>query len=279
MTIFLLDGDMMLMRAATATEVEVQLGEDVWTRHSELPKAREMYWQQVESWCAQFEATLDDVWHCFTEASAFRKELYPGYKANRKGKPKPIGYKQLKSEIMAEPTAFCFNQIEADDLIGIFATMPDAANERVIIAARDKDLMQIPGIHVWMDEGQEIEDQDGLVVQRVNGNVIQINSPEHAERFTYQQYLSGDSTDGIPGCPGLGPVGAAKLVKGFDLTQPVDCWEAIVRAYEEAQRKKKLDLYVASDYATQQARLARILRHGEYDFDTHKVTLWNPPTR
>lgn len=279
MTIILLDGDMLLMRAATATEVEVQLGEDVWTRHSELPQAREMYWQQVESWCAQFEATLDDVWHCFTEASAFRKELHPGYKANRKGKPKPIGYKQLKSEIMAEPTAFCFNQIEADDLIGIFATMPDAANERVIIAARDKDLMQIPGIHVWMDEGQEIEDQDGLVVQRVNGNVIQTNSPEHAERFTYQQYLSGDSTDGIPGCPGLGPVGAARLVKGFDLTQPVDCWEAIVRAYEEAQRKKKLDLYVASHYATQQARLARILRHGEYDFDTHKVTLWNPPTR
>lgn len=279
MTILLLDGDMLLMRAATATEVEVQLGEDVWTRHSELPQAREMYWQQVESWCAEFEATLDDVWHCFTEASAFRKEVYPGYKANRKGKPKPIGYKQLKSEIMAEPTAFCFNQIEADDLIGIFATMPDAANERVIIAARDKDLMQIPGIHVWMDEGQEIEDQDGLVVQRVNGNVIQANTPEHAERFTYQQYLSGDSTDGIPGCPGLGPVGAARLVKGFDLTQPVDCWEAIVRAYEEAQRKKKLNLYNASDYATQQARLTRILRHGEYDFDTHKVTLWNPPTR
>ena len=123
MTIFLLDGDMLLMRAATATEVEVQLGDDVWTRHSELPQAREMYWQQVEAWCNQFEITLDDVWHCFTEASAFRKEIYPGYKANRKNKPKPIGYKQLKAEIMGEPNAFCFHQIEADDLIGIFATI------------------------------------------------------------------------------------------------------------------------------------------------------------
>ena len=279
MTIFLLDGDMLLMRAATATEVEVQLGDDVWTRHSELPQAREMYWQQVEAWCDQFEITLDDVWHCFTEASAFRKEIYPGYKANRKNKPKPIGYKQLKAEIMGEPNAFCFHQIEADDLIGIFATMPEAKDERVVIAARDKDLMQIPGIHVWMDEGQDVEDQDGLVVQRVNGTVIQTNSPEHAERFTYQQYLSGDSTDGIPGCPGLGPVGAARLAKEFDITQPVDCWEAVVRAYEKAQSKKKLDLYNAPEYATQQARLARILRHGEYDFNTHKVTLWNPPTR
>ena len=39
MTIFLLDGDMLLMRAATATEVEVQLGDDVWTRHSEIGRA------------------------------------------------------------------------------------------------------------------------------------------------------------------------------------------------------------------------------------------------
>jgi 5'-3' exonuclease len=279
-TIILLDADMLLMRAATATEVEVQLGEDVWTRHSELPQAREMYWQQVESWCEQFEATLDDVWHCFTEASAFRKSLYPGYKANRASKPKPIGYKQLKAELLAEPTASCFHQIEADDLIGIFATMPEVEGESVVIASGDKDSMQIPGVHVWIDDPKKkIENEDGLVAERINGSIIQTNTPEHAERFTYQQYLSGDSTDGISGCPGLGPVGAARLVKGFDLSQPVDCWEAVVRAYEAAQVKKKLALYNASEYATQQARLARILRHGEYDFDTHKVTLWNPPTR
>ena len=275
----LLDADMLLFRVAAASEVEVQLGHDVWTRHSELPEARQLYWQQVESWCAEFGVVLDDVWHCFTEASAFRKELHPGYKADRVGKPKPIGYKQLKAELMAEPTAFCFHQIEADDLLGIFATMPEAQDDPVVIASGDKDLMQIPGIHVWIDNPKkEIADEDGLVVQRINGNIIKTNTAEHAERFTYQQYLSGDSTDGIPGCPGLGPIGAAKLVKEFDLTQPVDCWEAVVRAYEKAQSKKKLDLYNASEYATQQARLTRILRHGDYDFNTHKVTLWNPPT-
>jgi DNA polymerase-1 len=274
----LLDSDMLLFKVAMATEVEVQLGDDVWTRHSELPEARDLYWQGVRQLCEAYSVTLDDVWHCFTEASAFRKDVFPGYKANRKGKPKPIGYKQLKAELLAEPTAFCFYQIEADDLIGIFATMPEAEDDPVVIAARDKDLMQIPGTHVWFDEGQKVDDERGLVVQRINGLVVQTNTLEHAERFTYQQYLSGDPTDGIPGCPGLGPVGAARIAKDLDISQPLDCWETVVRTYEQAQVKKKLDLYVASEYATQQARLARILRHGEYDFDTHTVKLWNPPT-
>ena len=84
----LLDSDMLLFRAASATEVEIKLDDDVWTRHSELPAAREMYWQQVESWCDQFGCSYNDVWHCFTDASAFRRELFPDYKAKRKAEQK-----------------------------------------------------------------------------------------------------------------------------------------------------------------------------------------------
>jgi DNA polymerase-1 len=250
----LLDADMLLFKAAAANEVEIQLADDVWTRHSELPAAREMYWQQVELWCDQFGCNYGDVWHCFTDASAFRRELFPEYKAKRKGTPKPIGYKQLRSELMAESTAFMFNQIEADDLLGIFATMPSIGDE-VVIASGDKDLMQIPGLHVWLD--QETTEQ----------------THEQAERFTYEQYLTGDATDGVPGCPGIGPVNAKRIVESFDLDKPMDCWEEIVRTYE-----KKGKVVNASAYATQQARLVRVLRAGEYNFDTHKVNLWNPPT-
>jgi DNA polymerase-1 len=267
----LLDGDMLLMRAATATEVEVQLDEDVWTRHSQLPEARQLYWKQVEDWCDQFSIGLDSVLHCFTDTSTFRRELYPAYKQNRKSKPKPIGYKQLRSEILSEATAYMFSQIEADDLMGIFATMPEMAGDSVVMATGDKDLMQIPGVHVWIHNGKEPDPEEGVTISYVNDSIIKTNTSEHAERFTYEQYLSGDATDGVPGCPGLGPVGARRAAKKFDITKPVDCWEAIVRTYET-----KGEMEDARQYALTQARLVRILRAGEYDFATHTVNLWTP---
>ena len=199
----LLDADMLLFRAMASTEVEVELSPDVWTRHSELGAAEQAYWDQVLLWCNQFGCTYDDVWHCFTDRSAFRRELFPGYKANRKS-PKPIGYKALRTRLMEEQTAFMFHQIEADDLIGIFATM-QSIGDQPVIASGDKDLMQIPGWHVWLD--QEVTEQ----------------SEDDAQRFTYQQYLSGDPTDGVPGCPTIGDKRAAEIVSGFDLSDPVGC--------------------------------------------------------
>lgn len=271
MTRILLDSDMLLFRAAIATEIEVQLDEDVWTRHSELPAAREMYWQQVTLWCDQFGCSYDDVWHCFTDASAFRRELFPDYKVKRKGQPKPIGYKQLRSEVLAEATAFMFSKIEADDLLGIFGTMD--MEDEVIIASGDKDLMQVPGKHVWMRPEKDPVPEEGLSIEYVGDSIVKTNTYEHAERFTYQQYLTGDATDGVPGCPGVGEVNAKRIVDAFEIDKPLDCWQEIVRVYETKGRVEN-----ASEYATQQARLVRVLRAGEYNFDTNEVLLWNPPT-
>jgi DNA polymerase-1 len=173
--------------------------------------------------------------------------------------------------MLTEDAAFMFSKIEADDLMGIFATM--SIEDEVVIASGDKDLMQIPGVHLWLATSKEVEEEDGLVVERSGDSIIKRNTSEHAERFTYRQILTGDSTDGIPGCPGVGAVGAKRLVDGFDLGDPVGCWEAIVRTYET---KGKVDQ--PSDFATQQARLVRVLRAGDYNFNTHEVKLWNPPT-
>ena len=275
----LLDSDMLLFRTTSATEVEVELDDEVWVRHSELPQARELYWEACEAWCDQFGCSLDDVLHCFTDKSCFRKDIIDSaYKASRKSKPKPIGYGALKRQLLEESGAWLHSMIEADDMIGILATMPELVKEGVVIASGDKDLMQLPGEHIWFRSDKETEPEDGLWIDSDDSWTIKTNTPEHAQRFTYQQYLTGDATDGVPGCPGVGAVNAKRIVDKFDLNDPVDCWEEIVRTYEEAQRKKKLDLYNAREYATRQARLVRILRNGEYDFTTHEVQLWNPPT-
>lgn len=248
----ILDADMLLFRACSSTEVEIELSDDVWTRHSELPDARQYYWNTVDRWLEQYSLQRSDVIHCFTERSAFRRELAPSYKLNRKG-PKPIGFKALKNELLQEEGAFMYHRIEADDLIGIFATM--LSDKEVIIASGDKDLNQIPGHHTWIDK------EDWGVTD------------EEAERFRYQQAISGDTTDGIPGCKSVGPTGAQRIVEGFDISDPVGCWEKVVSTYRS--KGKESD---PGKTALLQARLTRILRNGEYNFKTHEVKLWNPPT-
>ena len=252
-TPLIIDSDMLGFRACAFTEVEIELSDDVWTRHSQLDDARRYYWDRIDIWCEEFETDRQQVIHCWTEKSAFRRELSPKYKLNRKG-PKPIGFKAFKNEIMLEDNSFMFNRIEADDLIGIFATMTTWDTPPVVISG-DKDLNQIPGRHAWIDK-------DNWYV-----------SNDEAERFTYQQALQGDSIDGVPGCKGVGEIGAKKIVDGFDLTKPLDCWETVVSTYRTKGKEE-----TPREAALLQARLTRILRHGEYSFHTHEVELWNPPT-
>lgn len=249
----LLDSDMLLFRALAGTEIEFEIVPDVFTRLSELPEARVAYWDSCDYLAKSAGMTVEDIWHCFTSKSMFRRRVSPDYKANRKKAAKPLGYTKLRAEIMSQATGFMFDEIEADDIIGIFATMIDG--EKMAIGSGDKDLNQIPGLHVWLDNQQWEQ------------------CPHDARRFLYQQILQGDATDGIPGCPTIGEVRAKQIVEDFDLSRPLDCWQKIVRTYET-----KGNMANASEYATQQTRLVKILTSGDYDFSTHTVKLWNPPT-
>ena len=112
-----------------------------------------------------------------------------------------------------------------------------------------------------------------------------------ADRFHLIQTLAGDATDGFYGCPGLGMTRAATIIdnpvrlvpqdgvktrgvnKGDVVTrwmaEPTsDYWACIVSHYRKAG--------LGEPEALVTARLARILRHGEYDRETEVVTLWTP---
>ncbi len=93
--------------------------------------------------------------------------------------------------------------------------------------------------------------------------------PNDAHYFFWTQTLTGDTCDGFPGCPGIGPKKAHKII--LDMLLDVDSrteWSFIVEAYQ----KKGL---TEAD-ALVQARVARILQHTDYDFVNKKVILWNP---
>jgi DNA polymerase-1 len=134
--------------------------------------------------------------------------------------------------------------LEGDDVCGILATEPYKGKRTV--ASIDKDLANIPGT---------------LFNPRTEAT-HQITE-ESARIWHLMQTLTGDPTDGYKGCPGIGEIKAAKLLGEHGLS-----WSAVVYAYE-SKGLTEADALV-------QARVARILRHTDYNRDTGEVTLWCP---
>ena len=167
----------------------------------------------------------------------FRKDIAPFYKANRKNTRRPMLLNFAKDYMRERFRATSKANLEADDYMGILAMgYPDS-----VIWSEDKDLMTIPGKHL------------------VNEDIIEV-SLEEADRNFYTQVLTGDTTDNYRGCPGVGAVKAAKILK--DKHTPFEMWSAVLEAFEKAG--------LTEDEAILQARLAHIKREDRTD-------LWSPP--
>jgi DNA polymerase-1 len=139
--------------------------------------------------------------------------------------------------------------IEADDLVGIAATEPESNGS--IAVSVDKDFKAIPCKLYNPDKPED--------------GVVEV-SEEEANRHHFFQTLVGDSSDNYKGCPSIGPVKANKLLDGCESEEEV--WEMILNNFDKAG--------LSSKHALVQARVSRILRHGDYDFETKKVRLWQP---
>ena len=270
-----IDGDMFAIQSAEAAIFTVNSHDEMIVCQTDVGEAWGHYHDRVDGVAEALDIDPEtDVIHCFTKHGMFRRDLEPNYKANRT-KPKPLGYSKLKAKCVDLPWAVMHEQVEADDLIGIFATQLSEQGEDVCIVSGDKDLLQIPGYHYWHEPFWHSKTKQPLRewltsfgMEEFTPNLFKV-SPEAAERFFYCQILAGDSVDGISGCPGTGMVGATKAVGKWDITNPMECWERVVQLYA----KKGL----SESEAIKQARLVRILRNNEYDLTNSTVKLWTPP--
>lgn len=239
----LIDGDILLYQESVAVEREFDWGDDWWTLHSDLREAQE----RVDVWLLELKELLDadEFLLTLTGRNNWRKDVLPTYKSNRKGKRKPVVYQPLKKYVMDTYKTAFFDRLEADDVMGILQTDPANTGETVIVS-EDKDMMTIPGLLY-----RPIRPEEG--VQKI--------TEEEADRNHLLQALTGDSTDGYSGCPGVGPKKAEKALKEND-------WSLVVETYEKAG--------LTEEDALEQARVARILRYGEYDSKKDEVNLWTP---
>lgn len=184
---------------------------------------------------------------CLTHPKQFRKELLPTYKGNRGIKPLLVD--PIRDALVENHGGVRRPGLEGDDVMGIFATHPTLVPGDKVVVSIDKDMRQIPGslYNPGKDEHSVISEQE-------------------ADYVHYTQMITGDPTDNYKGIPGVGPVGAAKILA--DCSDHEQCWRAVVTAYE-ARGLTEADALV-------QARVSRICRASDYDFKQKEVRLWTP---
>ena len=242
--VLLIDGDILLYKIAMNNEVETHWGDGLWTLHSNANICKADVDLVIDDLGASLGA--DDYVVALTDSKNFRKDVLPTYKNNRKDKRKPLALKELREYVIKKHRGIVWDNLEADDVMGIMATEP-TEEERIVVTI-DKDLKTVPCNL----------SSDGLNVQRI---------PERLADYWFMiQTLTGDKVDGYDGVEGIGIKTAEKLIKKYTNVPLLDLWKIVKKIY--------VDKGYTEAEALQQARVARILRHGEYNKKTGKVKLW-----
>ena len=143
-----------------------------------------------------------------------RREIYADYKANRKPAPDDF-YAQIPF-LMELLEAFHiplyeFDDYEADDIIGTLARKADAKNVRVEIISGDLDMLQIVDNDIHMYQLK----RGFSDVQKFDIAAIEAKYGLKKSQFLDLKSLKGDSSDNIPGVPGIGEKGAVNLLQTY----------------------------------------------------------------
>ena len=186
-----------------------------------------------------------------TGGGNFREQIATilGYKHNRKDKPKPILYQEIRDYLVNVHKATIVNGMEADDALSIVYTKSvhgDPVNvsldpnhevlkypEECIIAAIDKDLRNIPGKHINFDKR----------VAENNEYKFLVVSEEEGRHTFWKQCLTGDSSDNILGIPQMGPKKADALLDPLRGKTEEEYFWAVYGAYKKYYGEKPFQYY------------------------------------
>jgi len=244
-TTAILDGDMVAHRSAYITDDA-----------NELPMVMR---QVIRSWtppgCTHVYIARSD-----SREANYRRDVWPEYKAHRdkiKMEDDQRARLDYAKELIAEDDMHgkFVPTLEADDLMGIASSSGTA-----VAVTLDKDLLSCPGWHYRPE--YSYKGKGGVKVKKEAELIYQ---PEwKADFMFYQQWLMGDMTDNYPGIKNMGPKKSERLLAKH---RPQDWWAVALTEYEKAG----YDL----DYTLAMARVARILRVGEWSPESG-VALYDP---
>ena len=244
-TTALLDGDMVAHRTAYITN-------DI----EDLPM---VLTQTLRAWtppgCTHVLVALSD-----SRSNNYRRTVYTDYKAQRDKLEvdADLAAKLRYAKELLEEDDFHKKYVptlEADDLMGIACS-----SGKAVAVTLDKDLMSCPGWHYRPEYSYK-----GKGGVRTTKEAQLLYQPEwKADLMFHMQWLMGDMTDNYPGIYRMGPKKSERLL----VAEHPKNWDAVCMAtYEQAGHDE--------EYCLAMARVARILRAGEWDPDTG-IALYSP---
>ena len=185
----------------------------------------------------------------------FRNEIYNDYKANRAEAPDDLApqFEYIRKSVLAFnlPSVELLNY-EADDLIATYVNQILEKGARVTIVSSDKDLMQLykKNVRIYDPMKNKFISEDDIIKKfGVSSNqVIDVQS------------LAGDSSDNVPGVPGIGVKTAAELIKKYGTLEKL-----LDSADEIKQNKRRQTLIENKDKALVSKRLVTLKNDAPID--------------
>ena len=169
----------------------------------------------------------------------FRNEIYSDYKANRAEAPDDLApqFDYIRKSVLAFnlPSLELINY-EADDLIATYVEMILKEGAKVTIVSSDKDLMQLYKKNVRI--------YDPMKNKFISEEDIKNKFGVGASKVIDVQALAGDSSDNVPGVPGIGVKTAAELINKYG-----DLEKLLKSAHEIKQNKRRETLIENKDKA------------------------------
>lgn len=159
----------------------------------------------------------------------FRNEIFDAYKATRAEPPAELvpQFAIIREAVEALNLHFLeMEGYEADDLIATYAKLATNKGYETVIVSADKDLMQL------IRDG--VEYYDGMKEKFYTPADVKEKFGVFPDKVADVQALSGDSTDNVPGVPGIGPKTAAELINMFGSLE-----EVLAHASEIKQNKRR----------------------------------------
>ncbi len=205
----------------------------------------------------------------------FRHEMYTEYKGTRKGMPQELHEQVpvLKDLLMAMGIKVMeFPGFEADDLLGTVAKRSEAKGMDVLVVSGDRDLLQIvtDNIRVCIPKTKrgtteyemyytkDVQEKYGLLPQQI----IELKA------------LMGDSSDNIPGVPGIGEKTATAILQQFENVE-----NAHAHLEEIKPKRAKENLEAHYDMAIMSKKLATIETNAPYEYDWESARTGNVFTK
>ena len=196
----------------------------------------------------------------------FRSEFYPDYKAHRPDAPADLipQFPLIREAVRAFDIP-CLEQagFEADDLIATYARLACEAKATTTIVSSDKDLMQLVGNGVTM--------YDTMKDRRIGAAEVMEKFGVGPDKVIEVQALIGDTSDNVPGVPGIGVKTAAQLIGEYG-----DLETLLKRAKEIKQDKRRQSLIDNAELARLSKRLVTLDQNVPLEVPVDQLAVHEP---